>query len=72
MKRGYFEVDFELISDQPKDHENFELTEKYLRITERNIKKQPEYYLWSHRRFKHRDSYQEWKENFAPKNKTKK
>ncbi|MAD97160.1 MAG: lipid A biosynthesis acyltransferase [Flavobacteriaceae bacterium] len=72
VKRGYFEVDFELISDQPKDHENFELTEKYLRITERNIKKQPEYYLWSHRRFKHRDSYQEWKENFAPKNKTKK
>ncbi len=72
VKRGYFEVEFDLISDQPNDHKNFELTEKYLRITERNIRKQPEFYLWSHRRFKHRDSYQEWEENFAPKNKTKK
>jgi KDO2-lipid IV(A) lauroyltransferase len=55
VKRGYYEVEFELITDTPKDFENYQITDKYTELTEKNIKLQPELYLWSHRRFKHRD-----------------
>ena len=72
VKRGHFEVEFELVTDKPQEFEDYKITEKYLKITERNIKLQPECYLWSHRRFKHRNAYKEWEENFAAKNKTKK
>ena len=55
IKRGYYEVEFELITDTPKEYKNYNLTEKYIKITEKNIKQQPELYLWSHKRFKHKD-----------------
>lgn len=70
VKRGYFEVEFELVTDNPQSFEDYKITEKYLKITERNIKLQPEYYLWSHRRFKHKDAYKEWEENYSAKHKT--
>lgn len=63
VKRGYFEVEFELITDSPKDFENYQITDKYLEITERNIRKQPEFYLWTHKRFKHKDKYEQWLKN---------
>lgn len=63
VKRGYFEVEFELITDTPNDFDNFEITDKYLELTERNIKTQPEYYLWTHNRFKHKNKYEQWLEN---------
>jgi len=59
-KRGYFEASFELITDSPKDFDKYEITDKYFEITERNIREQPEYYLWSHKRFKHKDKYEKW------------
>ena len=71
IKRGYYETEFELITQDPKIFENYELTEKYINITEKNIKKNPENYLWSHNRFKHEGRYDEWLNNFSFK-KTKK
>ena len=62
VKRGYFEITFETITEHPKEFKDYEVTDKYLEITERNIHDQPEYYLWSHKRFKHRDKVPEnWK-----------
>ena len=62
MKRGFFEVTFEKITDTPRDFKDYEITDKYLTITERNIREQPEYYLWSHKRFKHKDKVPDnWK-----------
>lgn len=55
VKRGYFEVTFETITEDPNKFKDYEITDKYLDITERNIHNQPEYYLWSHKRFKHRN-----------------
>ena len=72
IKRGYYEVDFELITDNPKQYQNYELSEKFLRVTERNISEQPEFYLWSHNRFKHKNRFDEWKERMAKKQKEKK
>lgn len=63
VKRGYFEVEFTLITDEPKSFDNYQITDKYLRITEENIHKQPEFYLWSHKRFKHKDKYDLWLKN---------
>ncbi|MBS9774481.1 MAG: lysophospholipid acyltransferase family protein [Tenacibaculum sp.] len=61
VKRGYYEVDFKLITDEPSSYKDYEITEEYLRLTEEYVYKNPEYYLWSHRRFKHKDKYEEWK-----------
>jgi len=71
IKRGYYETDFELITDNPKEYKDYEITDKFLRITERNITEQPEYYLWSHNRFKHKDRYKEWLKLQETKQQTK-
>jgi KDO2-lipid IV(A) lauroyltransferase len=55
IKRGYYESEFELITDTPKETKPNEITDKYLRLTEAHIYKKPEFYLWSHKRFKHKD-----------------
>jgi KDO2-lipid IV(A) lauroyltransferase len=55
VKRGYYEVEFQLITETPKEFKDYEITDKYTAITEQNILLQPEFYLWSHKRFKHRD-----------------
>lgn len=55
IKRGYYESNFELITDTPKELAKNTITNTYLRLTEEHIYKQPSFYLWSHKRFKHRD-----------------
>ncbi|WP_298883270.1 lysophospholipid acyltransferase family protein [uncultured Polaribacter sp.] len=72
IKRGYYETEFEVIAENPKEYNNFELTEKYLKLTEKNIKEQPELYLWSHNRFKHQHRFDEWQKMHTAKLKDKK
>ncbi|AQS93560.1 lipid A biosynthesis acyltransferase [Polaribacter sp. BM10] len=55
VKRGYYKTEFQLITENPKDYENYQITDLYTELTEKNILNQPEFYLWSHKRFKHRD-----------------
>ena len=55
VKRGYYETNFQLITDSPKEFKDYQITDKYTELTEKNIRLQPEFYLWSHKRFKHRD-----------------
>ncbi|QOD60907.1 lysophospholipid acyltransferase family protein [Polaribacter haliotis] len=55
MKRGYYETEFQLITENPKEFDNYKITDLYTELTEKNILDQPEFYLWSHKRFKHRD-----------------
>jgi len=56
IRRGYYEASFSLITDKPKDFKDFQLTDKYIKIVENQIRNKPEYYTWTHRRFKHRQS----------------
>ena len=51
-KRGYYEVDFELITDKPNRYENYALTDIFIEKLERQIRHKPEYYFWTHNRFK--------------------
>ncbi|SHM74375.1 lysophospholipid acyltransferase family protein [Polaribacter sp. KT 15] len=55
VKRGYYKTEFQLITENSKDYENYQITDLYTELTEKNILNQPEFYLWSHKRFKHRD-----------------
>lgn len=52
--RGYYEVDFVKLCDEPARLAPGELTVMYTRMLEEQIKKFPEYWLWSHRRWKHK------------------
>lgn len=50
VKRGYYEAEF--ISMSCETESEFELTHKYFSLLEQTIIDNPEYYLWTHRRFK--------------------
>lgn len=54
VKRGYYEATFLSLADNPKDFEDFEITEMYLKEVEKQILAKPEFYLWTHKRWKHR------------------
>ncbi|MEM9051407.1 MAG: lysophospholipid acyltransferase family protein [Bacteroidota bacterium] len=52
IKRGYYKVEFTLVSDDHSKFEKGEITEKFTKILERAIVKDPPYWLWSHKRWK--------------------
>ena len=53
QKRGYYTVDFELITNHPKTYPDYQLTDIFVDKLTQQIKAQPAYYLWTHNRFKH-------------------
>jgi KDO2-lipid IV(A) lauroyltransferase len=54
VKRGYYEATFELLSDDVKSVPNYAITDEFLKLVEKQIYEAPEYYLWTHKRWKHR------------------
>ena len=52
VKRGYYTVDFIPLSIEPKDTKTGEISAMFMKILEDQIKENPRYYLWSHRRWK--------------------
>lgn len=54
VKRGYYKAKFIPYNHDPKDIPNFEITDEFIRLLELQILEAPEYYLWTHKRFKHR------------------
>ena len=54
VKRGAYEVDIELLCENPKDTKPHEITELHVKALERLIHEAPEYWLWSHRRWKYK------------------
>ena len=55
IKRGYYETSFSLITNEAEKYPDYELTDMFLEKVEKQIRNQPEYYFWTHKRFKHRD-----------------
>lgn len=53
-KRGYYNLSTTLITENPKDHPEGEISELHTRHLEKNIREQPHIWLWSHRRWKHK------------------
>ena len=54
LSRGKYQMRLELIAENPNEFKDFEITEKYLRLVEKQIHENPDYYFWTHNRFKHR------------------
>lgn len=52
VKRGYYEAVVEKLCDDCNDLPPHELTERHLKALEAAIRENPEYWLWSHRRWK--------------------
>lgn len=55
-KRGYYTTDIELLTEQARETPEFWITEQYARRMEKTIKRAPENYLWTHRRWKYQRS----------------
>lgn len=54
IKRGYYSFKLIPLEDRPRKTEYGEITLKYLRQLEGTIEQSPQYWLWSHRRWKHK------------------
>lgn len=54
IRRGYYEVEYFLITEHAKGTAKFEITEQCNRFLEKIIREKPEYWLWSHKRWKHK------------------
>lgn len=52
IKRGYYSIRFEVITDNPDSMQPGEMTKKYATLLEQNISSQPEQWLWTHNRWK--------------------
>ncbi len=59
LKRGYYEAEFVPIADDPNTCEDYSIVKSYLRILEKQIHNKPQYYLWTHKRWKHRNALSE-------------
>jgi KDO2-lipid IV(A) lauroyltransferase len=53
VKRGNYEITFSLITENPLNCVLGEITEKHSSLLEADIRRQPEYWLWTHKRWKH-------------------
>jgi len=53
IRRSVYECNFKIMAENPKDFINFQITDRITIELEKLIKESPEYYLWTHRRFKH-------------------
>lgn len=51
-RRGYYTCTYHLITRDPNSLPEHEITRQFFRLLEQTIKAHPEYYLWSHNRWK--------------------
>jgi KDO2-lipid IV(A) lauroyltransferase len=54
VKRGYYEASFENVFEDVARYPNYEITDQFIQLVEKQILEAPEYYLWTHKRWKHR------------------
>lgn len=52
-RRGFIEFEFVILAESCSDMKEYEITELHTRYLENKIKAKPEFWLWSHRRWKH-------------------
>ncbi len=52
VKRGYYTIEFQMLEANPNQTKTGEITGRFMFMLEELIKANPEYYLWSHRRWK--------------------
>ncbi len=55
VKRGYYEAEYVVLAEKTEGISNYDITDSFLRNVEAQILAAPEFYLWTHRRWKHKD-----------------
>lgn len=53
VKRGFYEIEYEILTETPNDCETGYITKTHTQKLEKIIQQQPEFWLWSHKRWKH-------------------
>ena len=56
--RGYYVCEFKPLTHRPKEVPDYELTDRFTHLLEEMIKERPEFWLWSHKRWKR--TKEEW------------
>ena len=54
VKRGYYNFHFSVVTEHPKDTSHGYITETVTSLIEKEIINEPQYWLWTHRRWKHK------------------
>ena len=54
VKRGFYETTFQTLAEHPNEFKDYEITDQFLKLVENQIHEAPQYYLWTHKRWKHR------------------
>ena len=52
VKRGYYQTTFEVLAENPTEYVDFQITDMFFERINRQIYDKPEFYLWTHNRFK--------------------
>jgi KDO2-lipid IV(A) lauroyltransferase len=52
VKRGHYSLDISILTDTPAETAEGEITELHTKKLEQQILAQPEYWLWTHKRWK--------------------
>jgi KDO2-lipid IV(A) lauroyltransferase len=52
--RGYYSLEFFEVESDPKNAAYGQIIEKATRMLEQDIRREPRFWLWSHRRWKHK------------------
>lgn len=58
VRRGYYKANFIPLAEDPNSYPDFDITRMFLNEIEKQIHKEPQYYLWSHKRWKLRNTLQ--------------
>lgn len=59
IKRGFYRTTFTTLTENARDYKDYEITDVFLKLVEKQIYDAPEYYLWTHKRWKHKDNVPE-------------
>ncbi|WP_215226279.1 lysophospholipid acyltransferase family protein [Echinicola shivajiensis] len=52
IKRGHYRFTYHFVTAPPHDTKEHSITDKFIELTEKNIREEPALYLWSHNRWK--------------------
>lgn len=58
---GHYKIVNQIITEKPTELENGGIIKQYTRLLEETIRRQPEFWLWSHRRWKHKVNLEDCK-----------
>ena len=66
VRRGYYETNVVLITENAKDMPENAISQRFFEMLEESIRREPQYYLWTHNRWKR--TKEEWERRMAQKN----